>query len=146
MAIKRCTPERGDLLGNIANNINMAVKACPPESDNLLSELANGIDMTMKASVPRRNDLLKILLNNVNAAIGANSSMRDNLLRAVANDIERAIGQAHGTNQDETKSLDERYCDVKGNKMDLGLAGTFSLHRVFSCHLTTSNPQVVWVV
>jgi hypothetical protein len=147
MAIKRCTPERGNLLRNLANSINMAAEACTPESDNLLLELANDINVTIEASVPESDNLLNRILNNINAAIGANSSERDNLLRNLANGIEMVI-EAGGNppTKEEMKSLDERYCDVTGEKMDLGLAGTCSLHRVFSCHLTTSNPQVAWVV
>lgn len=130
----------------------MAVEACAPESDNLLSELANDIKMTIEASVPESANLLKSLANKINAAIGANASERNNLLRNLAYDIEMAIEAgvpASGnplTNQEVMKSLDERYCDVTGETMDLSLAGTFSLCRVFSCHLTTSNPQVACVV
>ena len=130
----------------------MVVEACAPESDNLLLKLANDINMAIKASVPESDNLLKSLVNNINTAIGANASERDNLLRNLLNDIEMAIeagAPASGhplMNEEEMKSLDERYCDVTGETMDLGLAGTFSLHRVFSCHLTTSNPQVAWVV
>jgi hypothetical protein len=142
MAIKRCTPERGNLLRNIAKKINMAVEACAPESDNLLLKLANDINMTIEASLPERDDLLRRLPNVINTAIGANSSSeRYNLLRNLANDIELAINSEAGahaseksrTNQEGTKSPDERYCDVTGETMDLGLAGTtFSFHRVFS--------------
>jgi hypothetical protein len=147
MAIKRCTPDRGNLLRNLANNINKAVEACAPGSDDLLLELANDINMTIEASVPESDNLLKRILNNVNAAMGASSSERDNLLRNLANGIEMAI-EAGGNppTKEEMKSLDERYCDVTGEIMDLGLAGTFTLHRVLSCHLTTSNPQVASVV
>jgi len=151
MAIKRCTPERGNLLRNLVNSVDMVVKECP-ESDNLLLEVENDINMAIEASVPESDNLLKRLVNNIKGAIGANTSKRDNLLRNLANDIETAIkagAPASGnppTNQEEMKSLDERYCDVKGETMDLGLAGTFSPHRMFSCHLTTSNPQVAWAV
>lgn len=156
MAIKKCTPERGNLLGNLANNINKAAEACAPESDDLLVELANDINMTIEASVPEgdRDNLLvlKRLLNNVNAAIGASSSKRQNLLRDLAKDIEKTIGAGAPTSRnsptkrENMKPPDEIYCDETGKIMDLGLAGTFSLHRVFSCHLTTSNSQVAWVV
>ena len=147
MAIKRCTPERGNLLRNLANNINMAVEACAPLSDNLLLKLANDINMAIEASVPEGDNLLKSLVNDINAAIGGNSSERDNLLRNLSSNIEMAIGAgvpASGnpqltTNPGEMSSLYERYCDVTGKTMDLGLAGTFSLHRVFSCRLTTSK-------
>jgi hypothetical protein len=50
------------------------------------------------------------------------------------------------TDQEEVEPLDERYCDVTGETMDLGVAGTFSLYCVLSCHLTTSNPQVTCLV
>ena len=153
-AIKRCTPERGNLLRNLANNINKAVKARAYESDDLLSELANQISVSMEASVPKSDKLLKRLLNNINAATGASSSERDIFLRNLANNIEVAIeagmpGSGNPpTNQEEMKLLDERYCDISGETMDLGLAGTFSLRRVFSCHLTmsNSNPQVACAV
>jgi hypothetical protein len=152
MAIKGCTPERGNLLRNLANNIGMAVGECASGSGNLLLKVANDINMAIEASVPESDSLLKRLLNNINAAIGANASETDDLLRNLANDIEMVIGAgapASGkpiTNQEGMKSLDERYCDVTGKTMDLGLAGTFSLYRVSSCHLTTSNPQVAWAV
>jgi hypothetical protein len=137
MAIKRCTPERGNILRNLANNINTAVEACAPGSDNLLLELANGINVTIGASVPESENILRRLLNTINVAIGANSFERDNFLRNLANGIEMAIEAgipANGdppANQEEMKSLDERYCDVTGETMDLGIAGTFLLHRVF---------------
>ena len=74
------------------------------------------------------------IANNIDMAIKACTPEKSNLLK----------------NREEMQmvkeSLDEGYCDVTGKTMDLGLAGTFSLHRVFSCHLTTSNPQVAWVV
>ncbi|KAF8497462.1 hypothetical protein F5888DRAFT_1829389 [Russula emetica] len=70
MAIKRCTPERGNLLRNIANNINIAVGERTPESDETLLELANGINMSIEASVPESDNLLKRLLNNINATVG----------------------------------------------------------------------------
>lgn len=147
----------------------MAVEACAPGSDNLLLELANDINMAIEASVPVRDILLTGLLNKVKAAIGENASERNTLLRNLAKNIETAIepgnllrnlvnnietaiepgAAASGnppTNQEKMKSLDESYCDDTGETMDLSLAGTFSLHRVFSCHLTTSNPQVASVV
>jgi hypothetical protein len=153
-AIKRCTPERDNLLRNLANDIDKAVKAQEPGNDSLLSELANDINVTVKASVPESINLLKRLLTSINAAIGASSSERDKFLRNLANNIEMAIeagAPASGnppTNQEEMKSLGERYCDVTGETMDLGLAGTFFLHRAFSCHLTTSNsnPQVACIL
>ena len=152
MAMKRCTPERGNLLRNLANDIDKAVKSQAPESDNLLLELANNIDMATKASVPESDTLLRRLLNSVNAAIGANSNKRDNLLKNLANNIQTAIeagAPASGnspTNQEEIKSLDERYCGATGETMDLRLTGTFSLHHAFSYLLTTSNPQAAWMV
>ena len=149
MAIKRCTPERCNLLRNLANNIDMAVKAHTPESDDLLLELANDINMTIDASVPESDNLLKRILNNVNAAIGASSSERDNLLRHLANGIGMAI-EAGGNppTKVDMKSLDERYCDVTGETMYpvLQVSGTFSLPRVLCCHLATSKPQVACVV
>ena len=113
--------------------------------------------MAIEASVPESDNLLESLANSVSAAIGANASERDKLLRNLANDIGMAIragAPASGNsptnlppkNQKEMKSLGERYCDGTGKTLDLGLAGTFSLYRVFSCHPTTSNPQVAWVV
>ena len=152
MAIKRCTPERGNLLRNLAKDIDKAVKARGPESDNLLLKLASDIDTAAKASVIENDTLLQRLLNSINAAIGANSSKRDNLLKNLANNIQAAIelgnptSRDSPTNQEEMKSLDERYCDVTGEIMDLRLAGTFSLHHAFSCLLTSSNPQVTWMV
>lgn len=149
MAIKRCTPER---LRNLANNFNMAVKACAPKSDNRLLELADDFNVAIEASVLERDNLLKSLVNKMKGAIGTNASEIDNLLRNLANDIEMAIeagAPASGNipmNQEAMKSPDERYCDEKGDTMNIGLAGTFSLHRVFSSHLKTSNPQVGWVV
>ena len=151
MALKRCTPERGNLLRNLANNINNAVKARASESDNLLSELADGINMTIEASVPKSVSLLQRLLDNINAVIEARSSERNSYLRNLASDIEMAIkvgAPASGnppTNQEEMKSLNERYCDVTGEAVDLVLVGTFSLRRVFSSHLTKSNTQIAWV-
>lgn len=135
MAIKRCTPER---LRNLANNFNMAVKACAPKSDNRLLELADDFNMAIKASIPERDNLLKSLVNKMKAAIGANASEIDNLLRNLANDIEMAIeagapgSKIPPTDQEGMKSPDERYCDVNGDTMNIGLAGTSSLHRVFS--------------
>jgi hypothetical protein len=152
MAIKRCTPERGNLLRNLANDINKAVKVQAPEGDNLFSELANDINLTIEANVPESDIILKRLLNNINAAIGTSSSERDKFLRNLANNVEMAIeagAPASGNppaNQEEVKSLYERYCDVTGETMDLVVVGTFSLHRVFSRHLTTSNPQVTCMV
>jgi hypothetical protein len=151
MAIKKCTPESGNLLRNLANNINKAFEACAPESDSILLELANDINTTIEASEPEGDHdnllVLKRLLNNINAAIGANSSERQNLLRNLANDIEKAIGAGAPTSrnppskQENMKSLpvDESYCDVTGKTMHLGLAGTFSLHRV--CFLVTLQRQ-----
>jgi hypothetical protein len=148
MAIKRCTPERGNLLRNLANNIDMAVKARAPDSDNLLLELADDINMTIAASVPESDSLLERILNNVNAAIGASSSERDDLLRYLANGIGMAIEAGGNPPTEEMKSPDERYCDVTGGTMYpvLQVSGTFSLHRVFFCHLTTLNPQVARMV
>jgi hypothetical protein len=155
MAIKRCTPDRGNLLRNLTNDVKVAVEACTPESDDLLLKVVNDMNVAIEASGPESDDLLKSLVNNINTAIGTSTSERDNLLRKVANDIERVIRAGTRAKQKENppmkqemKSLavDERYCDVTGKTMDLGLAGTFSLHRVFSCHLTTSNPQVAWAV
>jgi hypothetical protein len=139
-----CTPERGNLLRNLANKINMAVEARVPESNDLLLEVANDIKMTITASEPEGDDLLRLkrLLDYINAVIGANLCEREDILRNLADEIEMAIETGvPTTNQEEMKSLDEKYCDVTGETMDLGLAGTFSLHRVFSCHLT-SYPQV----
>jgi hypothetical protein len=133
MAIKRLTPERGNLLRNIANNINMAVEECGPESDDLLLELANDINMAVEASVPKSETLLQRLFNNINAAIGATASKRDNLLRNLASDIGMVIEAgvpASGkppTIQEEMKPLDERFCDDTGETMDIFLVGTSSL-------------------
>lgn len=91
MAIKRCSPDRGNILRNLAKDINTAVEACAPERDNLLFELKNAINMAIKASVPESDNLLKGLVNKINAAIGTSASERDNYLRNLANDVEMAI-------------------------------------------------------
>jgi len=148
-AIKRCKPDRGNLLRNLANRINTAVETCTPESYKLLLELANQINMTVDATVVDSDDLLDIMRNRINTALKANVLERENILRKLAKDIEKAIEEserASAANQDDMKSLDDIYCDDTGEEMDLGLAGTFSRHRVFSGHLTTSNLQVAWVV
>jgi hypothetical protein len=162
-AIKACKPERGDLLRNLVDDFKVAVEEYALESDPLLLELANDINLAVEASVPVRDHLLQGRLNEINAAIGADASERNTLLRDLARKIEMAIepgiepdsllrnlasgiGMAGGNppTKEEMKSLDERYCDVTGKTMypDLQVCGTFSLHRAFSCHLTTSNPQV----
>jgi hypothetical protein len=126
----------------------MAVEARVPESNDLLLEVANDINMTITEIEPEGDDLLtlKRLLNYINAVNRANLCERDNILRNLTHEIEMAIEACAPTmNQEEMKSLDERYCDVTGETMDLSLAGTFSLHRVFSCHLT-SYPQVASVI
>jgi hypothetical protein len=161
MAIKACKHERGDLLRNLVNDI----EAYAPESDPLLLELANDINMAVEASVPVRDHLLKGLLKKIKAAIGADASERNTLLRNLARKIEMAIepgnilrnlannigktiepgSPASGNSSTNQESLDERYCDVTGKIMDVRQVGTFSLYHVFSCHLTTSNPQVASV-
>ena len=166
MAIKACKPERGDLLKNIVNDFKEAVEEYAPESDNLLLELVNDINMAIEASIPVRDHLLKGLLNKIKAAIGTDTSERDSLLRNLARNIEMVIepnnilrnlannigkaidpaAPASGNQSTSQESLDERYCDDTGEAMEVHQVGTFSLHHVFSCHLTTSNPQVASVV